>query len=350
MSSGGRAVLSGARVLVTGVAGFIGSWVAETLLRRGHEVLGVDCFTDFYPRSLKEANVQRLREWSSFSFAEADLAEVGLDQLRRWMSDYPLVCHEAAQAGVRSSGGKNFEIYLRHNVLATQKLLEAAKEAGVRRLVYASSSSVYGRARELPLREEGPLYPVSPYGVTKLAGEHLCRLYHLNHGVPTVALRYFTVYGPRQRPDMAFHRLIRAALTGEPFLLYGDGRQIRSFTYVADAVRATLAALLQGGDEPPFLGEAVNVGGGSTANLGEAIALVEEIIGRPVRVERSARQAGDVEATEAELSRARDWLGYEPRVSLREGLQLQVRWQERVYGSSSFYGDGDGEAESKLFS
>ncbi len=324
------------RVFVTGAAGFIGSWVAETLLRRGHEVLGVDCFVDFYPRELKEWNLKRLGEWSSFSFVEADLAEVAGERLTAWLWDYPLVVHEAAQAGVRTSWGSQFSAYLRHNVLATQRLLEAAKEAGVRRFVYASSSSVYGQTKDFPLREESLPLPVSPYGVTKLAGEHLCRLYYLEHGLPTVSLRYFTVYGPRQRPDMAFHRLIRSALLGEPFPLYGDGNQTRHFTYVADVVRATLSALfldLEG--HPPFLGEAVNVGGGSLASLRDAVSLVEEITGRKVHLEFREPEKGDVRRTEADLSRARQWLGYAPRVSLREGLAVQVKWMKEILREAS---------------
>lgn len=310
--------------------------MAEALLKKGHEVLGVDCFVDFYPRRLKEKNLSRLREWSSFAFAEADLAEVDGEELARWMEEYPWVCHEAAQAGVRSSWGRDFRLYLHHNVLATQRLLEAARQAAVKRLVYASSSSVYGEAREFPLKEEGSTLPYSPYGVTKLAGEHLCRLYWQNYGVPTVSLRYFTVYGPRQRPDMAFHRLIKCALSGEPFPLHGDGNQVRSFTYVSDVVRATLAALFVGGEAcggegPPFLGQAVNVGGGEAASLREAVGLVEELTGKKVRFEARGKQSGDVARTEADLGRAETWLGYRPRVSLREGLAVQVKWMEEEW-------------------
>ena len=327
-AEGGRPV----RVIVTGVAGFIGSWLAEALLREGHEVLGVDCFADFYPRHYKEANLGWLVEQSSFRFVEADLSEVEVGVLREWMGEYPFVSHQAAQAGVRSSWGERFESYTRHNILATQRLLEAAKEVSVRRFVYASSSSVYGQADVFPLREDGPTLPISPYGVTKLAAENLMRLYYLNYGVPTVALRYFTVYGPRQRPDMAFHRLIRGLLLDEPFPLYGDGSQSRSLTYVSDVVRANLAALFVGVEEntPPFLGEPINVGGGARATLNEVISLAEDLTGKRVRLRRSGVQRGDVDRTEADLTRARRWLGYEPLTSLPVGLQAEVEWLQRL--------------------
>lgn len=320
------------RVLVTGVAGFIGSWVAEALLREGHEVLGVNCFTDFYPRYYKEANLRWLNEQSSFRFVEADLSEAEVGELREWTSDYPYVSHQAAQPGVRSSWGKRFEDYTRHNILATQRLLEAATEVSVRRFVFASSSSVYGRVEEFPLREDGPTLPISPYGVTKLAAENLVSLYHLNHGVPTVALRYFTVYGPRQRPDMAFHRLIRGIFLDESFPLYGDGSQSRSFTYVADVVQANLAALFTGVEEhsPQFLGESINVGGGARVALNEVISLAEDLTGKRTRLQRSGTQKGDVDRTEADISRAGRWLGYEPSTSLPVGLRAEVDWLQRL--------------------
>jgi UDP-glucose 4-epimerase len=306
--------------------------VAEALLRGGHEVLGVDCFVDFYPRYYKEANLRQLEEWASFRFVEADISEVQDRLLREWLGEYPFVSHQAAQAGVRSSWGRRFEGYTRHNILATQRLLEAAREVSVQRFVFASSSSVYGQADVFPLREDGPTLPVSPYGVTKLAAEHLARLYHLNYGVPTVALRYFTVYGPRQRPDMAFHRLIRDLLLDEPFPLYGDGSQSRNFTYVADVVEANLAALFTGmdGNLPRFLGQPVNVGGGARATLSEVISLAEELTGKRAHIQRAGLQKGDVDRTEADLSRARQWLGYEPRVTLPEGLQAEIEWVRQL--------------------
>lgn len=315
------------RVIVTGVAGFIGSWIAEVLLRKGHEVLGIDCFVDFYPRPLKEHNLKQLLEWESFHFVEADLVDLDVQMLREWLSEYPFVSHQAAQAGVRRSWGRNFDDYSRHNILATQRLLEAAKDAQVKGFVYASSSSVYGQADAFPLREDGPTLPVSPYGVTKLAGEGLARLYHVNYGVPTVSLRYFTVYGPRQRPDMAFHRLLRSLLLGEPFTVYGDGSQSRHFTYVGDVVEANLAALRRFADEtPPFLGQPINVGGGATATINEVIDLAENMAGKRLHVVYTGWQKGDVHRTEADVSRGREWLGYEPRTPLDIGLRLQLEW------------------------
>ena len=227
------------RVVVTGAAGFIGSHLAESLVADGHEVAGVDCFTDYYPRALKESNLERLRESPRFHLVEARLQDLDLVPL---LDGAEHVYHLAAQAGVRASWGREFALYTDHNVLATQRLLEAALAAGRPAVVYASSSSVYGDAPSLPLREDGPCQPVSPYGVTKLAGEHLAALYHRNHGLPTVSLRFFTVYGPRQRPDMAFHRFLKAARDGAEVPVFGDGRQTRDFTYVADIVSAVRSA------------------------------------------------------------------------------------------------------------
>ena len=307
--------------------------MAEALLRGGHEVLGVDCFVDFYPRRYKETNLRQLEEWTSFRFVEADVSEVKARLLQEWLAKCPFVSHQAAQAGVRSSWGRRFEGYTRHNILAAQRLLEAAREVPVQRFVFASSSSVYGQADVFPLREDGPTIPVSPYGVTKLAAEHLTRLYYLNYGVPTVALRYFTVYGPRQRPDMAFHRLVRTLLLDDkPFPLYGDGSQSRNFTYVTDVVQANLAALFMGvnGDLPRFLGQPVNVGGGARATLDEVISLAEELTGKRLRIQHAGSQKGDVDRTEADLSRARQWLGYEPRVALPAGLKAQIEWMRQL--------------------
>ena len=308
------------RVLVTGCAGFIGSWVAEALLRGGHEVLGVDCFVDFYPRRHKEANLRQLEEWAPFRFVEADISEVDDGLLREWLGGYPFVSHQAAQAGVRSSWGRQFEDYTRYNILATQRLLEAAKEVSVQRFVFASSSSVYGQADVFPLREDGPTLPVSPYGVTKLAAEHLTRLYYLNYGVPTVALRYFTVYGPRQRPDMAFTALVTALAEGTPFRLFGDGSAARSFTYVADAAAAVRLALTV----PTAVGGVYNVGSGITTSLA---ALAQRVIAATgsrssIRLPPAGQPTGYV----ADLTRSRADLGYQPAISLDEGLTRYVAW------------------------
>ena len=227
-----------ATCLVTGAAGFIGSHLAEALVARSYRVIGVDAFVDFSPRSMKEANLRDLRQAPTFQCIEADLRTTDLGTL---LTGIDYVFHLAAQAGVRTSWGDGFTAYVEHNVLATQRLLEAAQQRGVRRVIYASSSSVYGETPTLPAREDSPPLPISPYGVTKLAAEHLCRLYTIGHELPTISLRYFTVYGPRQRPDMAFHKFIHALLRDEPLPVYGDGEQSRDFTYVGDIVAATLA-------------------------------------------------------------------------------------------------------------
>lgn len=320
------------QVLVTGAAGFIGSSVSLRLLEQGHSVLGVDSFVDYYPRQLKEQNLAPLRDHARFRFIEADLGTVSAETLREWLVEYPLVSHQAAQAGVRSSWGKEFEVYTHSNILATQRLLEAARLAWVQRLVYASSSSVYGQASEFPLKETGPALPVSPYGVSKLAAEHLARLYFVNYQVPTVSLRYFTVYGPRQRPDMAFHRLCRSALTGEPFPMYGGGTQSRNFTYIDDVVDANIAALttdLSG--KPPFLGEPINIGGGARVSLREAIELVEQLANTKLNIKQEGFQKGDVDRTEADLTRATAWLNYRPRTDLRTGLAAELAWAAELY-------------------
>lgn len=315
-------------VLVTGAAGFIGSTVSETLLRAGHKVLGVDCFVDYYPRALKEENLKALAGHSGFTFLEKDLSAVEESELLAWLREYPLVIHEAAQAGVRNSWGKSFGDYVRHNISATQKLLEAAKQASIRRFVYASSSSVYGNSKSFPFKEDQETVPVSPYGVTKLAGENLVRLYHANYNVPAAALRYFTVYGPRQRPDMAFHKLARSLYLGEPFHVFGSGEQSRNFTYVDDVAVATAAALFS--DEPAILGQAINVGGGARVTVNEAIALAEKIAGKKANVIYSEMAKGDVDRTEASLDRARKWLGYNPKTDLERGLASELEWIKRL--------------------
>lgn len=307
------------RCLVTGVAGFIGSHLAERLLAQGHEVIGIDRFTDYYPRSVKERNLTRLRGEARFSLAEVDLAESDLDPL---LDGAEIVFHLAAQAGVRASWGERFDTYLHDNVLATQRLLEAARRRGAaRKIIYSSSSSVYGQTHEIPMREASPTAPYSPYGVTKLSGEHLCHLYRENFGLPTVALRYFTVYGPRQRPDMGFHRFIEAIRRGAAIPLYGDGEQTRDFTFVADAVEANILAMKEGA-----VG-VFNIGGGSRVTVNQVLHTLGVVAGA-VRVEQKPEQDGDVRHTWADTTRAREALGYAPRVSLSEGLAAQVEWHK----------------------
>jgi nucleoside-diphosphate-sugar epimerase len=306
------------KVVVTGAAGFIGSHVAESLLADGHDVVGIDCFTDYYPRPLKEANLRGLRTNARFHLVEACLQQA---DLRPLLDGAAHVYHLAAQAGVRESWGRDFALYTDHNVLATQRLLEAALGAGRPKLVYASSSSVYGDAPSLPLREDGPCQPISPYGVTKLAGEHLAVLYHRNHGLPTVSLRFFTVYGPRQRPDMAFHRFLKAARRGGEVTVFGDGRQTRDFTYVADVVTAVRAAPLSG--RP---GSVYNVGGGERVALNEVLRVIESITSRPLRVRRQEAQKGDMRDTFADTAAAQHDLGFRSTVSLAEGLAREWEW------------------------
>jgi len=306
------------KVVVTGAAGFIGSHVAESLVAGGHEVVGLDCFTDYYPRPVKEANLARLRDSSRFRLVEERLQDVDLARLLEGAGH---VYHLAAQAGVRASWGREFALYTDHNVLATQRLLEAAVAAGRPTVVYASSSSVYGDAPELPFREDGPCHPVSPYGVTKLAGEHLAVLYHRNHGLPTVSLRFFTVYGPRQRPDMAFHRFLKAARDGTEVPVFGDGTQTRDFTYVADVVAAVRAAPLSG--RP---GSVYNVGGGERLALNEVLRLIETVTARPLRIQRQENQKGDMRDTFADTAAARRDLGFRSTVPLAEGLAREWEW------------------------
>ncbi len=311
------------RYLVTGAAGFIGSHLAERLVDAGSDVVGVDSFVDYYPRSIKEGNLRGPLSSDGFTFVEADLATADLEPL---LDGVDGVCHMAAQAGVRASWGKSFETYLDCNVRATQRLLEAVKERGLDRFVYASSSSVYGQTDDLPMRERGLTCPVSPYGVTKLAGEHLAVLYHRNYGVPTVSLRFFTVYGPRQRPDMAFHRFFRAGLLGEPIEIYGDGKQTRDFTYVDDIVSGIVAALESG---PP--GEVFNLGGGSSVTLNHALDLIDEALGRRLDRRYVGPERGDVSDTCADNSKAGEILGFRPRMSLKTGLERELEWVADLY-------------------
>jgi UDP-glucose 4-epimerase len=306
------------KVVVTGAAGFIGSHLAESLLKDGCEVVGIDAFLDFYPRDAKERNLARARDHRSFRLIEGRLQTM---ELAGALEGASVVYHLAAQAGVRSSWGRDFGAYTEHNVLGTQRLLEAAVAAGLPRLVYSSSSSVYGDAEELPLREDTPCRPVSPYGVTKLAAEHLVHLYARNHGLPAVSLRYFTVYGPRQRPDMAFRRFLGAALAGEPVRVFGDGRQTRDFTFVGDIVAATRAAADSG-----RLGSVYNVGGGERVSINDVLTLVGDVTGRPVSVLREDSQRGDMRDTLADTSAARRDLGFRSTVTLREGLALEWAW------------------------
>jgi UDP-glucuronate 4-epimerase len=305
------------RYVVTGSAGFVGAHVSEALLERGHEVDGVDSFTDYYDPSIKRANAARLARHDGFHSLELDLARTDLDDV---LAGADAVIHLAAQPGVRLSWSEGFAIYVERNISASQRLLEAARRTRVPRLVLASSSSVYGNAAEQPITEDAPTRPFSPYGVTKLAMEHLASAYGANWGLSTVVLRYFTVYGPGQRPDMGLHRFIAAVAAGRPVAVYGDGEQVRDFTYVADAAAATLAAVEA--DVAPA--SVFNVAGGSPATVNDLLRLVAEHVGRPPDTRHLPTQAGDVRATHGAIDRARRALGWQPVVSLDDGVKLQV--------------------------
>jgi UDP-glucose 4-epimerase len=306
------------KALVTGAAGFIGSTLAERLVGDGADVIGVDCFTDYYPRSMKERNLSNLLGRPGFRFLESTIQACDLPRL---LADRTHVFHLAAQAGVRKSWGHDFGVYTVNNIEATQVLLEACVGLPLAKLVYSSSSSVYGDTVELPMREDALPQPVSPYGVSKLAAEQLCYLYFVNFGVPAVSLRYFTVYGPRQRPDMGFHRFLRAAALGDPISIYGDGEQTRDFTFVDDVVEANLAAAARG-----IPGRVYNIGGGSRVTVNEVMAMIGRVSGRPVTIAADSAQKGDMRHTFADTSRAKTELGFAPRVQLEEGLAAEHRW------------------------
>lgn len=315
------------RCLITGAAGFVGSHLAERLLADGHEVLGIDAFIDYYPRVLKEKNLAGPRSWERFTFVEGNLLDLPLLSL---LEGIDWVFHQAAQAGVRASWGQEFARYVECNVWATQKLLEAALHSkGLRRFVYASSSSVYGDTTVLPVTEVVTPQPVSPYGVTKLAAEHLCTLYQRNFGLPTVSLRYFTVYGPRQRPDMGFHRFCKAVVERQPIHIYGDGQQTRDFTYISDVVEANVRAATS----DIVGGEVMNIAGGSRVTLQHVMELLQEISGSPIAMTFVAKQHGDVGHTFADTSRAVQLIGYKPRVSLHEGLAEEFAYIKLLYGN-----------------
>jgi nucleoside-diphosphate-sugar epimerase len=307
------------RVLVTGCAGFIGSQVTEALLERGDEVVGVDCFNDNYGRSQKLRNLRHFYDWDAFEFVPVDLSRGDLEALTH---DRDGVIHLAAEPGVRSSWGGRYEQYVQNNIMATQHLLEALKDRDDVRIVNASSSSVYGDAEQRPTPEAAPTQPRSPYGQTKLAAEHLCSLYRANFDLDAVSLRYFTVFGPRQRPDMAFHIFCRAALEGRPITVFGDGRQTRDFSYVGDVVRATVDAL----SAPLQDARVFNIGGGTPASIRDVLGLIEELAGKPLDVTYLDQELGDVRDTAADTALARKHLGFDPQTSLEDGLRAEFEW------------------------
>jgi len=311
--------------LVTGVAGFIGSHLADRLLADGVRVTGVDCFTDYYDVALKRRNLETARAHPAFAMLELDLGAADLAAL----PEVDVVFHQAAQAGVRASWGRDFAAYAHHNVLGTQRLLERYRASTLERFVYASSSSIYGDAEQFPTSETLLPRPFSPYGVTKLAGEHLVLLYGRNFGLPVAALRYFTVYGPRQRPDMAFHKFCRALLRGEPIPVYGDGRQSRDFTFIADAIEANLRAWKRSAPQGVY-----NVGGGSQVDVLQAIAILERALDLRATLDFQPRPPGDPLRTRADATRIRADLGFTPATPIEQGLADEAQWARGLYAGS----------------
>lgn len=302
---------------MTGAAGFIGSTLVRALLEEGESVVGIDNFSPYYSTDLKRRTIDRLSH-ERFNFVEGDLLTLDLVEL---LASANTVFHLAAQPGVRNSWGADFESYASANVVATQRLLDAAHRAGTSRLIYASSSSVYGERVPFPVIEDSRLRPFSPYGITKLGGEQLCVAYSDNFGLHTVSLRLFTVFGPRQRPDMAFSRFISGGLSGDPIRVNGNGEQVRDFTYVDDVVAAMIGAR----DAAVRPGTVLNIAGGNAASVNEVLQTIASLVGE-LRIEYGPAQPGDVQRTGASGDRARTLLGWNPRVSLGEGLARQVKW------------------------
>lgn len=315
------------RALVTGCAGFVGSHLTTALLDQRHAVVGIDCFNDNYGRAQKLRNLRDAGDWDAFEFVPIDLARGELAELT---ADSDVIYHLAAEPGVRSSWGTRYLNYVQNNIIATQHLLEAVKDRDDVRIVYSSSSSVYGNAELRPTPEEAPTRPLSPYGQTKLSAEHLCSLYRASFGIDVVVLRYFTVFGPRQRPDMAFHIFCRAALDGGPINVFGDGRQSRDFTFVGDVVAATCAA----GTSRLGQDRVFNVGGGAPASIREVLDMIGRISGRRLDAHYLEREHGDVRDTEANTQRLRDQLGFSPSTTLEQGIQAEFEWLADTHSSA----------------
>jgi UDP-glucose 4-epimerase len=315
--------------LVTGVAGFLGSYLAERLLKEGSYVIGIDSFSPYYKRSIKEANLKNLKKSKNFSFLEVSVEEFPSTPLAAEDIDY--IFHFAAQPGVRGSWGPNFERYNSSNIMATQKLLEWVKKKNIKKLIYASSSSVYGDTKSFPTDEKSIPNPLSPYGITKLAGELLCFAYRSNFGVPILALRFFSVYGPRQRPDMAFHKFILSTLKGKEINIYGSGESIRDFTYVEDAIEGTILALKYGRE-----GEVYNIGRGSPIKLNDAIVSLQEAFAevakdKKIKISYLPPQAGEAKITWANIAKANSHFNFSPKKDLREGLKEEIEWIRELY-------------------
>jgi UDP-glucose 4-epimerase len=311
------------KAIVTGAAGFIGSHLSERLLKGENEVIGIDSFLDYYPRRIKEMNLEGPRRFERFQFLEQNLLDVDWREL---LNGVDVVFHLAAQAGVRASWSKNFLIYTKNNIEATQLMLEESKSSKLKKFVFASTSSVYGDTEEIPMREESVVKPVSPYGVTKLAAEGLCYLYWKNFKVPCVSLRYFTVYGPRQRPDMGFYKFLLALLENRPITIFEDGNQTRDFTYIDDIVTGTILAAEKG-----IEGRSYNLGGGSRITVNEVLNMLGEISGIPPQIKYAEKQKGDMRHTYASTEQAHKDLAYSPSVTLRRGLTEEFKWLKDLY-------------------
>lgn len=310
------------KCIVTGAAGFVGSTLVDRLLRDGCIVTGIDCFVDYYPKELKLQNIQGSIKNPNYNFIEMDINKVDWSST---LDGVEWIFHQAAQAGVRASWGQSFEPYTHHNILGTQRILEAVKGSKtLKKIVYASSSSVYGNAETFPTLESVTPAPISPYGVTKLAAEHLMCLYASEFGVPSTSLRYFTVFGPRQRPDMAFHRFIRAALSKEPITLYGDGEQARDFTFIDDIVEANIQAA-----EKATNGSVFNIGGGTNATVNDVLSILKKEIG-DLNIVTYDRQYGDARKTSANTTKAKTMLGFDPKVSLVDGISAEIDWLRSI--------------------
>ncbi len=310
------------KCLITGVAGFIGSSLADNLLGQGNQVLGIDCLTDYYSPQIKKNNIEPLLQNKKFVFKAANILSTDLSE---YLQEIDIIYHLASQPGVRGSWGKNFSIYVENNIRATQILLEACIDLPIKKFIYASSSSVYGEVTLLPVKEDIPLRPISPYGVTKLAGENLALLYYKAWGIPVVSLRYFTVFGPKQRPDMAFSCFLKAALNDEPIQIFGTGNQTRDFTYIQDATMGTMLAA-EGGRP----GQMYNIGGGKRIRLNEVLNIIEKVIGKRLKIERIDAQKGDVQHTFADISKAQRDFNYKPKFPLPKGIEKQYTWIKKI--------------------
>lgn len=306
--------------IVTGCAGFIGSNLTEKLLSMKHEVIGIDRFSDYYPITQKEKNISLFKDNSNFHLIRKNIIDIDFKK-EKIMDDVDIVFHLAAQAGVRSSWQNNFKIYVNDNILSTQKLLEASIDSGLKKFICASSSSVYGEVEKLPMKEDQPLKPVSPYGVSKYAAENLCSLYTKNFDLPSIILRYFTVYGQFQRPDMAIYRFIKSLAQGSKIFVYGDGNQTRDFTHISDIIEATILAI-----KFPGRHEVFNIGGGSRISISEIINILENLLKKKADIKYLENQKGDVTHTYADISKAKKKLGYEPKTKIEDGLEREIKW------------------------